>query len=259
MTNEEPQFLYRYRHLEGKHREWTKRIFTKSVLHFASPLTFNDPFDCKVHFRSSVPKLGLKRKYGNLVKKYMPNLNRAQRRTIAAIDVRAADIDEFLTKVTKGLQNSVNGVGVLSLSATDRNVLLWSHYAAGHSGLCLQFVATKCTPFFGQALQVDYPPNYAEVDLLKDSQDQLIKTFLLTKAIDWKYEEEWRIIHHNGGPGDKAFPEDLLVGVIFGARMEPEDQKVVKMWLDGRNEPVQLSKASVDPGTFSLKIEQYVP
>ena len=258
MTNEGPQFLYRYRHLEGHHRERTKRILTESVLYFASPLTFNDPFDCKVHFRSSVSKWRLKRKYDNLVKKYMPHLNRAQRRAVAASDVKKVNMDQFLTKVTEGLQDSVNGVGVLSLSATDRNILLWSHYAEGHSGLCLQFLRTNNTPFFGQALQVDYQQDYPDVDLLTKDSNKMINAFLLTKAIDWKYEAEWRIIDHDKGPGDRVFPEHLLVGVILGARMKPEDQKEVMTWLNRRNKPVQVFRASVGSGAFSLKIERYL-
>lgn len=62
------QVLYRYRHLNGKHRERTKKIFTDSILHFANPSTFNDPFDCTVHFQSSFSKEELRRKYIDLTK-----------------------------------------------------------------------------------------------------------------------------------------------------------------------------------------------
>ena len=259
MTREDPQVLYRYRHLQGEHREWTKRILTESVLHFASPLRFNDLFDCRVHFRPSLSRQELRKKHDALVRKYMTQLNRAQRRAKVASDVRALELDQFLAQITRGLQDAVDGVGVLSLSATDRNILLWSHYAAGHSGLCLKFVATSYTPFFGLAQPVDYTSNYPEIDLLDDSPDRQVNAFLLTKAIDWKYEEEWRIIDHDGGPGDKPFPEELLVGVTFGARMTAEDKEVVMEWLSGRRTPVQLSQASVASGSFSLTVEPYGP
>ena len=75
MTSEDPRVLYRYRHLQGEHREWTKRILTDSVLHFAKPSLFNDPFDCKVHFRPSFSREELKQKYVDLVKKNIPELN----------------------------------------------------------------------------------------------------------------------------------------------------------------------------------------
>ena len=259
MTSEDPRVLYRYRHLQGEHREWTKRILTDSVLHFAKPSLFNDPFDCKVHFRPSFSREELKQKYVDLVKKNIPELNRAQRRAKRANDLKTFEPDKFLAQMTSGLQDAIDGLGVLSLSATDRNILLWSHYAAGHTGLCLKFIATDETPFFGQAQPVDYTPIYPKVGLLSHSPDQQSQALLLTKAIDWKYEEEWRIINHNSGAGDKVFPEELLVGVTFGARMEHDEKEAVAEWVRRRKAPVQLSEVTLGSGSFSLEIEPYKP
>lgn len=259
MTSEGPKVLYRYRHLQGEYREWTKRILTDSVLHFARPSAFNDPFDCKVHFRPSVSREELKRKHVDLVRRYMPELNRAQLRAKVASDLKSFDPEKFLAQMTSGLQDAIDGLGVLSFSATDRNILLWSHYAAGHTGICLKFVATDYTPFFGLAQPVDYIPDCPEIDLLSHTPDQQIQAFLLTKAIDWKYEEEWRIIDHDEGAGNKVFPEELLVGVTFGARMDPEDKEAIAEWVSGRKTPVQLSQASLGSGSFSLEIEPYEP
>lgn len=259
MISEDPKVLYRYRHLQGKHRDWTKQILTDSVLYFASPSSFNDPFDCKIHFRSSLSPKQLKQKYADLVRRNTPGLNREQRRAKVASDLATLDPDKFIAKMTNGLQHAVNGLGVLSLSATDSNILLWSHYAASHTGLCLKFLASNNTPFFGLAQKVEYMTNYPEVDLLNHSPDEQVQTFLLTKAIDWEYEEEWRIIDHDTGPGDKVFPEELLVEVIFGARTESKDKEAVVEWVSKRNTPVQLSQASLSSGSFSLKIEPYEP
>lgn len=254
-----PKFLYRYRHLQGKHREWTKRILTDSVLHFSKPRSFNDPFDCKVHFRSVLSKSELRRKYGDLARRYMPQLNRAQRRTKVASGLKTLVPNEFISKITSGLQNAVDELGVLSLSATDRNVLLWSHYAKGHTGLCLKFVATDDTPFFGLAQPVSYSPTYPEIDLLRNSAEEHIEALLLTKAEAWDYEEEWRIIDHDGGAGDRVFPEELLVGVTFGAQMEAEDKEAVAKWIGWRKNTVQISQAKPGIGSFSLEIVPYMP
>ena len=164
--------------------------------------------------------------------------------------------DRFLSQITAGLQNSINDVGVLSLSANDRNILLWSHYGAGHTGLCLKFIATNRTPFFGRALPVSYTPTYPEINVL-DSPDKQIDAFLLTKAKDWGYEEEWRIIDHDRGAGDKFFPAELLVGVILGARMAPDDKRAVAEWVSESKSPVEVLQAYTSKGTFSLEIRPY--
>ena len=254
---ENKQFLYRYRHLNGKHRERTKKIFSDSVLHFANPTTFNDPFDCKVHFQPSFSVEVLKRNYMDLLKKRMPDLNRKERRTKATNDIKAMKPDKFLSQITAGLQSSVDNVGVLSLSATDRNILLWSHYAAGHTGLCLKFIATNHTPFFGLTLPVTYAQTYPEINVLSPP-DKQIDAFLLTKAEGWCYEEEWRIIDHDRGAGDRFFPAELLVGVILGTRMTREDKRTVAEWAKESVSPVEVLQAYPATGAFSLEIGPYV-
>ena len=253
---ENKKFLYRYRHLHGQHREWTKRILTESVLHFASPVTFNDPFDGKVHFLPSFPREELRWQHENRIKRFMPDLNRKQRRAKAIQDVRATDPEKFLRQMTGGLQKFIDGVGVLSLSATDRNILLWSHYAEGHTGLCLKFVATNQTPFFGYALPVNYVSSYPGISITSPAEKQ-VDAFLLTKAIDWCYEEEYRIIDHDDGPGDKVFPAELLAGVILGARMAPVDKRAVEEWIGERKCYVELLEARVASKSFSLEIRPY--
>lgn len=259
MTNTKPQYLYRYRHLQGKHREWTSRILTHSVLHFSSPTSFNDPFDCKVHFRSHVSSVDLRRKYASLVKGRIPQLNRTQRRSKVANDINSKNPHELLKQVSIDLQHEIDQLGVLSLSATDRNVLLWSHYAAGHTGLCLKFRAANEHPFFGRAQPVAYPDAYPEVDFLRDSPSRQVEAFLLSKARDWKYEEEWRIIDHDAGSSDQVFPEELLAGVILGAQMTDDDKKAVIEWLHTRKYPVKIYEASVGRASFSLEIKEYAP
>lgn len=253
---ENKQVLYRYRHLNGKHRERTKKILTDSIVHFADPSTFNDPFDCKVHFQSSLPKKELKRKYIDLIQKRMPELNRKGRRTKVKDDIKVMKPDKFLSQVTDGLQKSINNIGVLSLSASDRNILLWSHYAAGHTGLCLKFIATNHTPFFGRALPISYTSTYPEINVLSSS-DKQVDAFLLTKAEDWAYEEEWRIIDHGSGAGNIVFPAELLVGVILGTRMSPDDKRAVAEWVSESKSPVEMFQAYTSKGTFSLEIKPH--
>ncbi len=101
-------------------------------------------------------------------------------------------------------------------------------------------------------------PEYHKVDLLRDSKEHHIKSFLLTKAADWCYEEEWRIFDTNG-PGERFFPEELLVGVILGALMSAEDKKYVVNLIGKRNFAVKIYQASVSKGSFSLDIEAYEP
>ncbi|QOX78152.1 DUF2971 domain-containing protein [Trichlorobacter lovleyi] len=256
---EDPQILYRFRHLQGEHREWTKQILTDSHLYFASPASFNDPFDCKIHYLSSFKISQLKEHYDSLIKSRFPHLNKAQRRAKVHADVARINSKNFIKDMTDNMQAAVNKLGVLSLSATCNNLLLWSHYAASHTGICLKFMATDTTPFFGLAQKVEYQEHYPEIHFFNHSPEEQIQAFLLTKAIDWKYEEEWRITDHGRGPGIIKFPEELLLEVIFGAKMEPKDKEDVLTWLAKRKNSVKVSQASLSKDSYSLKIEPYAP
>ena len=104
------------------------------------------------------------------------------------------------------------------LCVTERNdsVLMWSHYANKHEGVCLQFRGLESlrTP----PLRVIYSDNYPVVDLLEyepfvDRQDEtsrakqkeMIERMHLTKAKDWNYECEWRIIDWAALNGSRGF------------------------------------------------------
>jgi hypothetical protein len=259
MAEPAPEFLYRYRHFQGEHRGYTARILSKSLLFFASPKSFNDPFDCKVHFELSCSERELHRKSVSFMKKYAPRATRAERRAKATQDMKHFNRAAFIKKITAGLQEEVNKVGVLSLTAANDNVLMWSHYAYGHTGICLRFSVPLGLHLFGTALRVNYSVEYPRVDMLGDSAERHVDAFLLTKAHDWSYEMEWRILDHQDGPGEKPFPEQALGGVILGARMSASDRAFVVNCLKERRDRVSLFEARVSPGSFSLDIKPYEP
>ena len=250
MSEERPQFLYRYRHLVGEHREYTSRILKDSVIHFARPASFNDPFDCKVHFQPSISSHQLYKLFGKMLRKKRPDLNRKQRRRLSATGVRLVPSIE---EITLGIQDDIDKIGVLSLSESEYNILLWSHYAASHSGIGLKFIAEEDTTFFGRAQKVQYQTNYPQVHL-HDDPELHVRSFLLTKAQNWSYEQEWRIIETDG-PGEKAFPENLLVGVILGVRMQPEDRDFVIDLVKQRKSPVEIYQVNIKEGSFLLDIK----
>ncbi|WP_129128099.1 DUF2971 domain-containing protein [Geomonas oryzae] len=252
-----PQVLYRYRHLEGEHREYTRQIITDSVLYFASPSSFNDPFDCKVHYQNSLSMLQLQAYYERLLQQRSPHLSDSERKERINAELRHMEPSYFIAQVTQGMQSAANDLGILSLSATKSNILLWSHYAASHSGICLKFKATNTTLFFGYAQPVIYAKEYPKIDLLNNSPDEQVEAFLRTKALDCQYEKEWRIIDTKNGPGLYQFPEELLEAVIFGAKISKPDKDDVLKWIATRKCPVQVFQSFLSPGSFGLSFKPY--
>jgi hypothetical protein len=78
------------------------------------------------------------------------------------------------------------------------------------------------------------------------------KTFL-TKAEQWKYEAEWRLISTDG-PGPIQFRSANLTGIIIGASAPTSLVETVRAWYRQRDAPTALRCAVVDSKKFQLNM-----
>lgn len=256
MNRPTPEIFYRYRNLCGVNRERTARLLKASVLYFSSPSQFDDPFDCKLHYKSVGSREDLRRKHQALYKKYQPELSRAERRQLARADVKRTDLNELSGVMIQGLQQALNGVGVVCLSELRDNVVLWSHYSAGHAGLCLGYQVAADASFFARAQPVCYADDYPSIDMLNDSPYKQVEAFILTKAKGWGHEHEWRIVDQDNGPGERAFRPGALCEVIFGARMTEADRIFVRECIAERSHPITFYEARPVESSYALSIER---
>ncbi|WP_282787045.1 hypothetical protein [Flavobacterium croceum] len=91
-------------------------------------------------------------------------------------------------------------------------------------GMCLEF-DPKCEPF-SKAFNVEYELNIPELnsDLLfeREENSEFIQKLLSFKSIDWKDEEEMRILHQEN---DKSYyyPIQSLKAIYFGLKTNLSD------------------------------------
>lgn len=215
---------YKYR----KFSHESLSMFINKEIYFAPPTSFNDPFDGQINIKHAA-ELALK--------EFEKNLN------VEACDylttmLQSVDIDKISDRVRK--------VGIFSLSAIQREILLWSHYADEHKGFCVGFELNKDENIFGNTVlqgpwEVEYTRSnpYLEFfkDTLKDKQDKkYFKLLLLAygfthKATNWQYEKEYRLIKDK--PGVVEYPPSMVKEIIFGLRMLPKDKRTLKALLSG--------------------------
>ena len=259
MEQPTPDILYRYRNFLGDNRERTERLIRTSSLYFASPTSFNDPFDCRIFYNSDGSLQERRRKLQSLHKKYEPSLNRNERRRRASKNTKHSTSEDQLRGLIDGMQSVVNKIGVLCLSENRDDLLLWSHYAAGHTGLCLGFRVAADNKYFARAHPVRYSAHFPSVHALHDPGQKQVEAFLLTKAKGWAYEREWRIIDHEDGPGERAFHASALCEIVFGARMSDEDKSFVFACLAAREHPVSIFQSRPIQGSYALEIQAVEP
>ena len=246
-------YVYRFRDLVGERAGWVKQIIVESKLYFSSPARFNDPFDCQARYQIGDPsKLKTKVKARATEMANESGMPRRQRRQLERAGVHP---DILLIELTKGAQKAIEkDVRVLSLSSTHENILMWSHYTFGHQGVCLQFRIEADRGFFAGAQPVQYSKDLPIPELLGDPMEQVDK-LLLTKAIDWHYEHEWRLVRTDGITLDQ-FPPQLLTGIILGTNISQENKRAVLEWTERRSEPLAVYAAKLDSKAFRLNFEQ---
>lgn len=254
------EYLYKYRSMSDDVRTYTGRIITDQELYFSHARSFNDPFDCLPAISLKATKDEFEEYLIGLFKRQSPRSTRAERmasvKAIIKDPKRNHKSTQALELLKQGLENAMNLAGVLSLSATDRHVLMWSHYANCHSGICLKFKASRSTPFFGEAQEVDYQTIRPVVNLIHDDPQTFTTKSLLTKADFWAYEKEWRMISPSRPPGVHKYPADLLVGVILGTNMSAENKDIVLNWISSQKRNIDIFQASINEQSFSLDINQ---
>ena len=145
-------YLYRFRDLVGERADWVRQIVVDSQLYLSSPARFNDPFDCQARYQVSDPEAtqaAVRARAAAVADQ--AGMPRRERRRVQNVKVNP---DKLLRDALREAQKAINrDIRVLSLAATHENILMWSHYACGHQGICLQFRLEADRGFFAGALR----------------------------------------------------------------------------------------------------------
>ncbi|GGE82152.1 DUF2971 domain-containing protein [Massilia psychrophila] len=259
MTEKCPTEFYRYRSLSSGASEYVERTICHNELYFAPPRSFNDPFDCRPCFSFEGTAREMDSYYQRLYRGHLPELNRAERRKEARSTRRdkgrnPTGLEAELRMQELHTEEITNNIGVLCLSANRDDILMWSHYADSHRGICLEFDGYY--EFFANALEVQYQPSRPTINPFKQTRTEMMNAALLSKSEHWKYEEEWRAIQYNGGPGVYRFPPKALTGIILGAQISEPDRAKLHGWVTQRTDSLRLYQSTPSKTTFSLHVEE---
>lgn len=128
-------------------------------------------------------------------------------------------------------------LGMLCLSETPDNLLMWAHYSASHTGFVLEFDTTH--PFFNQRksdkdeLRHLRKVEYSRLRPVITPDSASGVSMFLTKSEHWSYEQEWRMFLPLEeastviNSADKQFhlfdfPLESIKSVFLGCRMSAD-------------------------------------
>jgi hypothetical protein len=187
-----PKRLYKFERINVQ----TLRNLKNAQVYFNTPASFNDPFDCSVLEASVI--LG-DNEVVEIYKRFLKGKNKLANIEINSVkDIPKDEIDrihEAFEKNLKAQQNKIlTQTGCTCFSEVKDNVLLWSHYADGHKGICLEFDTS--VPLFAKVKEVKYSQKFPSIDPIKmlfGSKDEISEEWLkpiCTKYECWNYEKE---------------------------------------------------------------------
>lgn len=214
------RFLYRY---SSFHPDSTSSIEkAKDILHscrlwLASPDDFNDPFDSKVHILQESDSTRRRQKISQLVKTFQPELT-WKRRRIEVEKLMLRDTHSWQKQAEAAIRSEIRSVGVSCFTSDPKNLLMWSHYADSHKGICYQFEMAGDLNVLSRTIPVQYTNRYPDINFFTYKPQEIID-ILLSKFDAWQYEKEIRLIAPQGARKYLQYSPKALKGVIIGSQM----------------------------------------
>lgn len=177
---------------------------------------------------------------------------------------KAVKMDEDLAKANKEMGQAIDAKFRVGCLCTDyKNRLMWSHYAEGHKGFCIEYDFSCDSKTLSDLLVLpvvyskERPKFPWNVALAKDKESDEIKSAgartmirsLLTKDEAWNYEDEWRIISlASSGIDNVKMPP--ISCIYIGALCSQEDRTTLIEIASSLNIPIK--QMVVNRGEYKL-------
>ena len=224
-----PRYLYKYTSINEK----SLRNIENNQLWFSNPKDFNDPFDFQFMLDNKMDDNDVSQRIDSFIKKdLLPKHLRNE-----LIHLLKSKPNEVRKIVNKNIQKALLPLGVSCFSEYKDKILMWSHYADNHKGICLKFDVLKDTAFFFSGdnskstvaigKMIYSPKDYSHLnanEILK--QNLIVKVVPFTKYEDWAYEKEVRIISTKSGI--IQYNKSALVEINFGCKIDESTIQTVK-------------------------------
>ena len=239
IDNKRPRFLYKYRSIKS-----AIGFLKNSSIYFSNYKDFNDPFEsaCKKRLDFTPQQY-----YDAFLRWGVDSLSAMHKvEEIRLGLVNGVDLQRQVTDLI------LNGFAYFCMAENPDNILMWSHYADSHKGVCFKFDLLQDDVFLN-TIPVDYNSGYLEFDSLNGNPAPIITR----KSAEWHYEHEHRTITTDI-KGLHHINKETLAEIIFGCRTSKRNRTRIRNLVvrNGFNK-VSFSEAVVNPEAYKLDIQSY--
>lgn len=254
-------------HWQCYDRERLRTFLRDRTIYCSNPANFNDPWDCKPHFNTELLEQPVEHQRHvqwavDICRQYNPmmsaeDINHMEAKLLSDPQFLAATLNQ----TSKDMRTAFSAqYRVYCLGPDVGNLLMWSHYADSHKGICLEFSTRNevmCCP-----LRIKYFNEFPIMRLYSTDEAETLLP-LLTKANVWEYEDEYRIIaqEQSNATGPDTLitesnllklPDGALLSIIVGCQ-GPYDEVLSLVSEVAPDVTVKMAKRV--PNRFELEID----
>lgn len=252
-------------HWQKFNAERLAETLAENTIHCSRPSEFNDPWDCKPFYSIDIDDererlahadwaVGICRRKGGMSEEDMENM----RRILMTDGQRAASI---IRGITDSVMETINErYRLYCLGPDQQSLLMWSHYADSHRGVCIEFDLRN--DVMCCALGCHYRIGFPVLRPYDTSTDAALSV-LLSKADCWSYEREYRMVAQErsqavtGGTlmtDDSLLrvPEGAIASIIVGCQA---DYRAVEAAVGKARPGLRIRRATRAPDRYALEIE----
>ena len=272
-------------------------ILQKRLIRFTQPNAMNDPFEARPYFY----KLGSKEEFAKnfaeqirrwnfrdwnncckvigsdpgrfaLANKVKKDPSYAER---LYTNLHKQTPQDLLPNLRERFYELHNAAGILSLSETPDNLLMWAHYAEGHTGFVLMldgshdfFKGDIALHGFAKPERVEYRLELPRLAIEDTHKETVMSEIFFVKSLDWKYEKEWRYLKALADANKRfrdtnnleinlfQLPPKCVIGVILGCYRSKElEKEILTLQREDPNfSHLEIRQARTDEKQYRLEI-----
>lgn len=236
-------------------------ILSDHTIRFTQPNAFNDPFEFLPQFYREDKHLSIRNYTArfDVIAKRRENIDKDWSSTYTI-----TDNDDDARLIVNALSKEI---GILCLTTTKDNLLMWAHYCDQYKGAVIEF--NDRHDFFKNAFPIRYCKKRPIYNFSDFYEITVPVADLCVKSEIWKYENELRIAKllsdlnpvFNEKTKDINYlcsiPPECIMGVTIGFRMPEKQQDKIKKLLKGTQ--LYIEEAKISRWDYALETSMKKP
>jgi hypothetical protein len=236
--------------------QWLKPIVLEHVLYLPTRAELNDDFDClpKLAVQSEDEMISfilqrLVKANPSLTLEFLADQEKILRFNIGKHGPRA-----YHPGLVEAFDKQLDEFRIYSMTKYYDKMSFWAHYAANHSGYCLEFANDG--PLFENAKEVNYLAR-EDMDILITDPGITSGAFFFCKILEWSHEEEVRLVLPRGkGSTVRMNDPRWLRRLILGKDMAEDHKKLIREWTQQREPELPVVSAYSDRVERVIKLRE---